>query len=966
MFQFRRTFENEKLQLQELNKRLGQYLSRVNQLEQENAFLAKEINTVRQEKTVEWENQHMVELRELRRMVNQLAFEKSRAEMEREKLWRELQMIQEMCNKESGVCRNIEVEVKGCEKHLHETLRTNQALEERLFQLENECKSLEDAQRQEIVHVRNQVYSRAMPVFARQNYQASRALTTEEIEEYAQTLSDSWTESVEMYQRKIEDLEESIRADEAKLEDLQRQNMQYAAELKKLNLEAEKQNQLHAQLEEQIMNMQDSCHMELNQYQVMMEELEEERQALATAIAEKLRDHQELMQVKMGLSLEVAAYRALLEGESKDVLVWTDQHSRGASRRIDVQAPAPSYSLKGSAVNWQDIKRHPARSTALNTRYMEPASSLRTSSPSSQLRSNITSSTSRRDHRSPLARRDMLSFTVASRHQAATSSVAPGAEERGVGIQKKNTVHEMTVRSKEASQSLAKDLAHDRQAGASDRSRVGSSQRSPGVKSNIEEAGRKSVKVVSPPMMSMVSDAVTKDDNRKVQDVKVVKVKETELKAESTPSKVTASHSSGEVGGSQNLTAGTWDDRDGKQQEGGGIVYKSQTRTKWNLDEEDTGEEMFPEEQKVLHSISMEDIIETVVKPVGLDTKLMSSPDSKVTYHVEKMEEEDGTTKTKIILQSKVEEELDMSDESALGELLSHGGKTVILQDIRGTPTGDMIENLLSLGLQDGGATLENKSINVEIIEEPAEDRSDEETEEKPAPKPFQPSNTYFQIQELEGDPESSQFTERSTKATKASVAAGGYLKAELAAFPEGTGGSSHYTQIQETEYFVSTPEENASEPEEGGDFPSYEWSDERYYQKEEPSENLDIRKVQQASDNGTVTIMAGLNVTQTQEHSGLLEELDMSKEQIMGAQDLQQAVSSRRGYTVRVVEEEEDTPWIGIEGQGGSYTKELVTKVSKTEKHITLGPSEKSFSFQMDAGEVATAATATDGNQQA
>lgn len=43
--------------------------------------------------------------------------------------------------------------------------------------------------------------------------------------------------------------------------------------------------------------------------QVLIEQLEEERRELSIAIAEKLEDHQELMQVKIGLSMEVATYR---------------------------------------------------------------------------------------------------------------------------------------------------------------------------------------------------------------------------------------------------------------------------------------------------------------------------------------------------------------------------------------------------------------------------------------------------------------------------------------------------------------------------------------------------------------------------------------------------------------------------------------------------------------------------------
>ncbi len=124
---------------------------------------------------------------------------------------------------------------------------------------------------------------------------------------------------------------------------------------------------------------------------------------------------------------------------------------------------------------------------------------------------------------------------------------------------------------------------------------------------------------------------------------------------------------------------------------------------------------------------SMEEIIQQVMKPAGLDAKVSSSPDSKVTYHVEKTEQEDGTTKTQIVLQSKVEEEVDLSEDSALEELLSKGVKKITLENIKGTPTGTMIENLLSLGLQ--GENLENRLVNVEIIEEPVE--SDEEGELK-------------------------------------------------------------------------------------------------------------------------------------------------------------------------------------------------------------------------------------------
>ena len=44
-------------------------------------------------------------------------------------------------------------------------------------------------------------------------------------------------------------------------------------------------------------------------FQMIMEQLEQERGMLASSMAEKVREHQELLQVKMDLGMEVAAYR---------------------------------------------------------------------------------------------------------------------------------------------------------------------------------------------------------------------------------------------------------------------------------------------------------------------------------------------------------------------------------------------------------------------------------------------------------------------------------------------------------------------------------------------------------------------------------------------------------------------------------------------------------------------------------
>ncbi|KAM3870611.1 synemin [Diretmus argenteus] len=948
MLHFRSTFEGEKHQLQELNNRLAQYLSRTKQLEQENACLITEINKLRQTKTTEWEQQRKAEMRDLRRMVGQLSFEKSQAEMDREKLWRELQTVQSLCGQETEVCRDIGGELKGCEQELQQAHKTNTGLERRLLQLENEYQCAEEAQRREITHLRRQVDSRVVPIIT-QTYHGPPAVSLEEVQEYARGLSEGWMETFEMYQKKVEEMEQSVRADETQLDDLQREKMLCASEFHRLRTEAEKHGQVQMHLEEQLVHMQEKYRVDFNEYQLIIEQLEHERNVMADSIAERLREHQQLLQVKMDLGMEVAAYRALLEGERIDLPEAhrrVNQHQR--ERIIDIKMPSHSYTPRAST----STRQH------LDVRYMGQTSNLRRSpvphsgsiSPSRIIPISVTG---RAQHQSPASRRDMVSFTKA--RAAAASS----------------------------------DTTKDKHV-------VVTENRSSGSRVGESTADTKSVKVVSPPMMSLGNNTEA-DSKSRVRDEKEEK----------------------------------------------GNAYESDFKGKGNI-------EIGPGEKRVLDLVSVEELIEKVMRPAGLDAKVSSSGESKITYHVEKTEQEDGTTKTQIVLESKVEEELDFSEDSALEDLLCRGVKKVSLEDIKGTATGTMIQNLLS-GLQ-VGESLENKTVNVEIIEEPMESHSDEEYEEEVEQKYMSkfshPSSTYFQIEELENVPRDSEDQRSDGDALKTFMTDTDYDKGGYAQVQDDSRESEppYLCHDQEPrDYFVSTPDDNLSEPEEGGGITSYghygivdDLSDERYYQDEElppnrmiaeesdeykfmssdrsfvkesfpeciieeeihvsptvqesmleflkedsldPKEQLkgalekiqssvsgplreelafltrvsssspqnlsvDVKTMQQSSENGTTTIVAELNVTQTLEDSGLLEVDDLSEEQITAAlrsnpgfENIFQG-GADGGYSLRVSRDQDVTHSEGLEG----FTTKAESMTVITEKHTELGPSEKSF----------------------
>eukprot|EP00066_Takifugu_rubripes_P004049 XP_003967124.1 PREDICTED: synemin [Takifugu rubripes] len=954
MLPFKRTFEGEKQQLRELNSRLVQYLSRTKQLEKENVHLIAEINKLREAKAAEWEPNYKDEMRDLRRMVAQLSFEKSQAELEREKLWRELQMVQGLCSEQTEVCRDISGELKGCEQELHRAHKTNDQLQQRLFQLENERKRLEDEHRQEMHHLRVKVESRVVPVVT-QTYRGPPAASTEEMHEYARDLSEGWIHTFEMYQRKVEEMEQGTREDRAMLCDLQREKMLYASELDKMRAEAEKQGQVQLRLEEQLMHMQDRFRTDCSDYQMIIEQLEEERKAMADTIAERMREHQQLLQVKMDLGTEVSAYRALLEGERMGLQDANRRmNPQQRERVIDIRLPAQPYTQRTSAVS----SRH-----RVDTRYSAPMSNLRRSpvppsgsrSPSRVIPISVAG---RAQHQSPASRRDMVSFAKA---RADASSLASAAR-KGTDKAAENTSEEAG-----GDQVVKVKKAHQE------------NQVSP-IKSPPAEAKT----VASAQEKSMITSA------------------EGEAQAPSQP-------------------------------------QRDNNSTDMETPEVPSG----PNEKKALDSVSVEELIEKVIKPAGLEAKVGSSGDAKLTYHVEKTEQEDGTTKTQIVLESKVEEELDFSKDATLDGLLNQGVKKVSLEDIEHTATGSMIKDLLS-GLR-GSGELENRSVNVEIIEEPVEALSEEETdiEQHVRGDLYEPPARYFQIEELENVSEgvpSPRSADDTTRPPEENTQVRSVQVQEVSSKSE----SSYFSHDQEPrEYFVSTPDDNLSEHEEG--ITSYghygvvdDLSDERYYQDQdrdlfprkviveeseecaflpgghafpsegfqpreciieeevrispvvqesmleflkedslEPKEQLkgaleklqssvsgplreelafltrvssnspqnvavDVRKVQQSSDNGTTTIVAELNVSQTLEDSGLLEGgEDLSEEQIMAALrasdlGLEKGFQGGAGggYTFQISKEENRTYSDG----GFSSEGETAPETSKSERSETLG----------------------------
>ncbi|NWY07169.1 TANA protein, partial [Nothoprocta ornata] len=316
----------ESLQMWDLNKRLEAYLARVKFLEEENEVLRAEIQSAKSSPSEDsWRNKYEEQLQALRTVLDDAFREKWSAELARDNLYEEIQHVKSRCQKEQAAREEAKKLLSASKKELEEEQRAQIWLKERALHLEKDVEALLELHEEEKAGLDHELASFS------QSFESFRcvpvAFQPVEVEDYSKRLSQIWKGAVETYKTEVSQLESSLCQAKENLWKAVEDNQQSQLQLQHLEkelvgLKARKdllEESLSRQWQEQrgeaekFQQPQSSC---ACHPQLALEALEQEKQALRVQIAQVLEDRQQLMHLKMSLSLEVATYRTLLEAES--------------------------------------------------------------------------------------------------------------------------------------------------------------------------------------------------------------------------------------------------------------------------------------------------------------------------------------------------------------------------------------------------------------------------------------------------------------------------------------------------------------------------------------------------------------------------------------------------------------------------------------------------------------------------